>query len=83
MDNKELESRLNQLTGNLMGVQTLLLSVIATSGRRAEIANHFKEESARMLATMNAESTLEDETLAYLDHWCTTTLDLLVSDEEL
>ncbi|MCP1290917.1 hypothetical protein HA052_24685 [Chromobacterium haemolyticum] len=83
MDNKEIESRLNQLTGNLMGVQTLLLSVVATSGRRAEIANHFREESARMLATMNAESNLSDETLSYLDHWCTTTLSMLLSDEDL
>jgi hypothetical protein len=79
----ELESRLNQMTGNLMGLQTLLLSVIATSGKRVEIANHFREDAIRNLATLNAESNLPDETLAFLEHWYATTLEMLVSDEEL
>jgi len=83
VENKELTSRLNQLTGNVMGVQTLLLSVIATSGRRTEIANHLREEMARLTAVMNAESQLPDETLFHLEHWLNTTLEMLVSDEEL
>lgn len=83
MENKEVESRLNQLTGNMMGIQTLLLSVIATSGRRTEIANHLREEMARLTAVMNAESSLPDETLQHLEHWLTSTLEMLISDEEL
>lgn len=83
MDNKEIESRLNQLTGNMMGLQTLLLSVIANSGKRVEIANHFKEDALRTMATLNAESSLSDETLATLEHWYASTLEMLVSDEEL
>ncbi|BAK75405.1 hypothetical protein NH8B_0570 [Pseudogulbenkiania sp. NH8B] len=83
MDNKELESRLNQLTGNVMGLQTLLLSVIATSGKRVNIANHFKEEALRTMATLNAESGLPDEVLGNLERWYATTLEMLISDEEL
>lgn len=83
MKNQELESRLNQLAGNIMGVQTLLLSVVATSGKRMEIANHLREEARRTHAVLHGESTMPDETLAALENWYATTLSLLLSDEEL
>lgn len=83
MNDQNLQSRINQLTGNMMGIQTLLLSVIATSGKRVEIANHLREETDRLTAVLNAESGLPDETLHTLEHWLASTLDMLVSDEDL
>ena len=83
MDMLEHESRINQLTGNMMGVQMLLLSVVANSGRRVEIANHLQEEARRTLATMNGESALPDEVLHHLENWLTTTVDMLLSDEAI
>ena len=83
MQKTDIERRLDQLTGNLMGLQTLLLSVIATSGRRAAIAAHMRQEAEAQLAHLNAESGLPDDVLAYLEHWFATTLAFLDSDEAL
>lgn len=83
MENNETTARLNHLTGNMMGLQALVLSIVATSGRRTEIANHFAEESQRALATFIGESNLPDDAIHHFQHWCETTVAMLMSDEEL
>ncbi|MDW5417730.1 hypothetical protein R6242_14260 [Iodobacter sp. CM08] len=79
--NTEIESRLNQLTGNIMGLQTLVLAVVATSGRSQLIAEYLQKETLVTLANLNAESTQADETLQRMEYWLRTTIDLLLSDE--
>jgi hypothetical protein len=79
----EIESRLNQLTGNVMGLQTLILAIISTSDRRQAIAEHLQRDAAMTLAHMNAESRQADETLQQMEQWLNTTIEMLLSDEQL
>lgn len=80
METDELESRLNQMMGNMMGMQTLLLSVIATSGKRTEILSHFREEAETANAVF-IQSRLPDEAIAHFARWVSTTFDMLADDE--
>ena len=79
----EIESRLNQLTGNIMGLQTLVLAIISTSDRRQAIAEHLQRDAAMTLAHMNAESRQPDEVLQQMEQWLNTTVEMLLSDEQL
>lgn len=76
----ELESRINQLAGNMLGIQTLLLSIVATSPRRNTIVEHFIAEARHTHATLLAESSMPDEVLHQLDHWYATTVTALMEE---
>lgn len=81
METKEIEARINHLTGNIMGLQTLLLSVIATSDKKDDIIKHFIEDARNTHAVLLAESKLPDDTLHQLDSWYATTIQMLLEDQ--
>ncbi|OVE45603.1 hypothetical protein [Chromobacterium violaceum] len=76
MENTELESRLNQLYGNYMGLQALIHSMILTSDyrQRQKLLDHFKTESESVRADMWNESRQADEALHAMENFCNTTI---------
>ncbi len=77
-DLKELESRVNQLTGNMLGIQTLLLALYANHPDKESVIRYFISDAKHTHAMLHGESTLPDEALEYLNHWYTTTASMLL-----
>ncbi|MDE1715804.1 hypothetical protein PWG14_25380 [Chromobacterium amazonense] len=80
MENNEIRTRLDILTGNMLGLQTLLLSIVATSAKRDEIIRYFEEEARHTHATLIADPGMSDEVLHQLEQWYATTLTALQSE---
>lgn len=75
---EEIETRLNNITGNMLGIQTLLLALYATSDKKSEIIEHFISDAKNTHAMLIAESTLPDAVLHQLDNWYATTVQTMM-----